>query len=263
MYEMKVFKNVEFGQIRTVEVQDKVMFCGSDVAKALGYARPNDAISSHCRATVKYSTPISGKMQDVNYISEGDIYRLIIRSKLPSAEKFESWVFDEVLPSIRKTGTYSVNQQIDTTTLAIAKIIQAKDGLEQALAIKEYTDIVKQPLLKKIEEQAPKVELAEQVLLSNDTISMREMAVLATKNSIKIGRTKLFEFLRDKNLIDWQNVPYQSAMDRGLFEVIESSYKVGKTFHIKKTTRVTTKGQKAIISMLNKAKNQDNPIMGL
>lgn len=81
-------------------------FVAADVAKALGYARPNDAIAAHCRATVKRSTPISGKMQEINFISEGDVYRLITHSKLPAAEKFESWVFDEVIPSIRKTGGY-------------------------------------------------------------------------------------------------------------------------------------------------------------
>ena len=81
-------------------------FVAADVAKALGYAGPNDAIAAHCRATVKRSTPISGKMQEINFISEGDVYRLITHSKLPAAEKFESWVFDEVIPSIRKTGGY-------------------------------------------------------------------------------------------------------------------------------------------------------------
>lgn len=94
----------EFGAVRVLEEDGRTLFCGSDVAKALGYARPNDAIAAHCRATVKRSTPISGKMQEINFISEGDVYRLITHSKLPAAEKFESWVFDEVIPSIRKTG---------------------------------------------------------------------------------------------------------------------------------------------------------------
>lgn len=78
------------------------------MAKALGYANPNKAINDHCRAITKRSTPISGKIQEINFISEGDVYRLIAHSKLPEAEKFESWVFDEVLPSIRKQGKYEV-----------------------------------------------------------------------------------------------------------------------------------------------------------
>lgn len=94
MQEIKIFENADFGTVRTAEISGKPYFMANDIAKALGYSKPNNAISAHCRATLKYSTPISGKMQEVNFIPEGDVYRLIIRSKLPQAEKFESWVFD-------------------------------------------------------------------------------------------------------------------------------------------------------------------------
>lgn len=123
---IQIFRNKQFGSIRTIEENGKVLFCGSDVAKALGYARPNDAISAHCRATVKRSTPISGKLQDINFIPEGDVYRLITHSTLPAAEKFEKWVFDEVLPSIRKTGGYGnidINQIVAQTAAAVASEI--------------------------------------------------------------------------------------------------------------------------------------------
>ena len=112
MNQMEIFKNPEFGSIRVIEENGKYLFCGSDVAKALGYARPNDAVSRHCRATVKRSSPISGKLQEINFISEGDVYRLIVHSKLPSAERFERWVFDEVLPSIRKHGAYVTQEKL-------------------------------------------------------------------------------------------------------------------------------------------------------
>ena len=101
---VKVFENKEFGTVRTIEDGDKVLFCGSDVAKALGYTNPNKAINDHCRAITKRYTPISGKTQAINFIPEGDVYRLIVRSKLPEAEKFEKWFMEEVLPTIRKTG---------------------------------------------------------------------------------------------------------------------------------------------------------------
>lgn len=116
MNEIEIFKNEEFGEVRTIEKNGSVLFCGSDIAKALGYARPNDAISAHCRATVKCSTPISGKIQDINFIPEGDVYRLIAHSKLPAAERFERWVFDEVLPSIRKNGGYISNADLMVNT---------------------------------------------------------------------------------------------------------------------------------------------------
>ena len=104
--EIEIFKNDEFGEVRTLLINDKPYFMANDVAKALGYAKPNNAVSTHCKATLKQGIPISGKIQEVNFISEGDVYRLIMKSKLPSAEKFESWVMDEVLPTIRKHGGY-------------------------------------------------------------------------------------------------------------------------------------------------------------
>lgn len=85
----------------------KMYFAGSDVAKALGYAIPHKAVQTHCKGVLKWNIPTNSGNQDVLFITEGDIYRLIMKSKLPSADKFESWVMDEVLPSIRKTGSYN------------------------------------------------------------------------------------------------------------------------------------------------------------
>lgn len=112
MNELQIFSSPEFGELRTIEEGDKVYFVASDVAKALGYKRPADAVSAHCRYTVKRSIPHpqgKGTLQ-MNVIPEGDVYRLVAHSELPSAEKFESWVFDEVLPAIRKTGGYHIPQ---------------------------------------------------------------------------------------------------------------------------------------------------------
>lgn len=110
MSEIKIFENTEFGSVRTIEENGKVMFCGKDVALALGYSNSKDAISRHCKGVVKHALPTTGGIQKMNFISEGDIYRLAAKSELPGAEKFESWIFDEVLPSIRKTGSYQVAQ---------------------------------------------------------------------------------------------------------------------------------------------------------
>ena len=106
MNELQIFNSGEFGEIRTVEINGKPYFVGTDVAKALGYNNPRDAVSRHCKGVVKRDTPTSSGIQSMSYINEGDLYRLIMKSKLPSAEKFESWVMDEVLPTIRKTGSY-------------------------------------------------------------------------------------------------------------------------------------------------------------
>lgn len=105
---LEIFKNEEFGEIRTIEEAGKILFVASDVAKALGYANTRDAVIRHCKGVVKHDTLTKGGKQTINFIPEGDVYRLITHSKLPTAEKFESWVFDEVLPTIRKTGSYVV-----------------------------------------------------------------------------------------------------------------------------------------------------------
>lgn len=106
MNELQIFNSGEFGEIRTIEIDGKPYFVGTDVAKALGYNNPRDAVSRHCKGVVKRDTPTSSGIQSMSYINEGDLYRLIMKSKLPSAEKFESWVMDEVLPTIRKAGSY-------------------------------------------------------------------------------------------------------------------------------------------------------------
>lgn len=137
MHELQIFNNEEFGQIRTVEIDGKPYFMASDVAKALGYTNPNKAINDHCRAITKRSTPISGKMQDVNFIGEGDMYRLITHSKLESAERFESWVFDEVLPTLRKTGRYEM-PNLSTEMKAILMIDQKQVKMEQRMDKLEY-----------------------------------------------------------------------------------------------------------------------------
>ena len=107
MNELMVFNNPEFGTIRTIEESGKVLFCGNDAAKALGYKRPKDAVSAHCKGAVKRRTLTKGGEQEMLFIPEGDIYRLAAKSELPRAERFESWIFDEVLPSIRRAGSYS------------------------------------------------------------------------------------------------------------------------------------------------------------
>ena len=91
---IEVFKNEQFGEVRTILEGETLLFCGSDIAKALGYARPGKAIIDHCKGVLKRDTLTSGGMQSLSYIPEGDVYRLIVHSKLPAAEKFEHWLFE-------------------------------------------------------------------------------------------------------------------------------------------------------------------------
>ena len=135
MNEIQIFNNPQFGEIRTLEEKGKVLFCAKDVALALGYKDPTNAIKLHCRGVVKRhlgvqtgiradGTPAMQKVE-MNFIPEGDIYRLAAKSELPGADKFESWIFDEVLPAIRKTGTYTIPDK-SRESLAEAKLLNAR-----------------------------------------------------------------------------------------------------------------------------------------
>lgn len=115
MNQMEIFKNPEFGSVRVIDEDGKYLFCGMDVAAALGYSNPRDAIARHCRCVVKRDVPHPqnpDRKISMTFIPEGDIYRLIVHSKLPSAERFERWVFDEVLPSIRQHGAYLTREKL-------------------------------------------------------------------------------------------------------------------------------------------------------
>ena len=103
---LEIVENEEFGRVRIIYHDIAYMFAGKDVAKALGYKRPENAVTQHCKGILKLGIPSAGGVQETRFITEGDVYRLIIRSKLPGARRFEKWVFDEVLPGIREKGMY-------------------------------------------------------------------------------------------------------------------------------------------------------------
>ena len=108
--QVEVFNNDEFGQLEVAYINGKVYFPATQCAKVLRYNNPQQAIRLHCKGVLKISTPSNGGSQQANFIPEGDLYRLIVRSKLPAAEKFETWVFDDVLPTLRQTGNYSTSK---------------------------------------------------------------------------------------------------------------------------------------------------------
>lgn len=112
MNQIEIFKNAEFGSVRIIEDGDRYLFCGIDVAKALGYAKPRNAINAHCKGALKRGSLTAGGVQELIFIPEGDVYRLIVHSKLPSAQRFEKWLFDEVMPCIRKHGAYITKEKL-------------------------------------------------------------------------------------------------------------------------------------------------------
>lgn len=218
MNEIQIFKNEDFGTIRTIEENGKIIFCGNDVATSLGYTNPQKALKDHCRedgVTFRSVIDSVGRTQQAKFIDEGNLYRLITHSKLPSAERFEKWVFDEVLPSIRKHGAYMTEQTIEQALVNPDFLIRLATNLKAEQDKRKELEAEKQALL-------PKAEFYDAVAGSRDAIEMQHVAkVLGIKG---MGRNNLFEFLRNKGILDRQNIPYQKYVDAGYFRVIEQKW---------------------------------------
>ncbi|BBF41965.1 phage antirepressor protein [Lachnospiraceae bacterium KM106-2] len=184
MNELQIFKCAEFGTVRTAVINGKPYFCGSDVAKSLGYSNANDALKRHCKAIVKHDTPISGKLQAINFIPEGDIFRLATHSKLPDADKFESWVFDEVLPSIHRKGGYISRQeeltpeQIMAQAVIVAQnVIAAKEEKILQLNSKNERLMSENTIQKQvIGELKPKADYTDSILQNKGLVTITQIA---------------------------------------------------------------------------------------
>ena len=242
---VKTFVNEEFGSVRTIEENGKILFCGSDVAKALGYRRPKDAITAHCKGAVKRRLLTNGGAQEMKMISEGDVYRLISHSRLPSAEKFESWIFDDVLPTIRRTGGYVSNEE-----MFIENYLPFLEEPYRNLSRLQMTAIKK--LNERIRHDQPLVDFANQVAGTENLIDMNAMAKLAADEHFKIGRTRLFRWLKYMGVLMANNLPYQQFIDRGYFAVKESVFEVDGMKKTYQQTLVTGKGQRFVINLLKK-----------
>ncbi|MDU7718816.1 MAG: phage antirepressor KilAC domain-containing protein [Cutibacterium avidum] len=247
MTDIQRFAHDQFGTIRTVtDEQGRTLFCGRDIATALGYENPAKAVRDHARqdgGPIRYPIVDSlGRTQEAIFISEGDLYRLIASSKLPAAQAFESWIFDEVLPSIRKHGGYLTDQKIED-------ILDNPDTIIE-LATKLKSERAKRAALEKQAAiDTPKARFADAVSASHTSILIGDLAKLLRQNGYKIGQNRLFEMLRRDGYLcsakgGMWNMPTQKAMDLNLFEVKETAI-VHSDGHvsISKTTKVTGKGQ--------------------
>lgn len=241
MNELQVFRNQEFGSVRTLTVNDEPWFVGKDVAIALGFKTPRDAIRTHVfeedKGVDSIVTP--GGKQQMTIINESGLYALVFGSRLPTAINFKRWVTSEVLPALRKTGNYQIKELSGQELMAKA-LIEA----QSVLAAKD----------KQIEEMKPKALFADAVATSHTSILVGELAKILKQNGIDMGQKRLFAWLREKGyLIKRQgtdyNMPTQKAMDLGLFEIKEGSYVNGSGVNITtKTPKVTGKGQQYFIN---------------
>lgn len=250
------FTSDEFGTIRTVEQDGKVMFCGKDVAEALGYSNASKAVRDHCRSDGGPNRyPIVdqlGREQQARFITEGDLYRLIASSKLPSAQQFESWVFDEVLPSIRKQGAYVYSDGTEPDDVLMAR------GLLAARTIIEKKNAVIEGQRREIDEMRPKALFADAVAASDGTCLIGELAKMLRQNGVQVGQNRMFEMLRRDGYLGKaggnRNVPTQRAMEMGLFRIKETAvtHSDGHVT-INRTPKVTGRGQRYFIDRYCKA----------
>lgn len=241
MNEIQIFNSPEFGQVRTLVIDNEPWFVGKDVAEVLGYANASKALKDHVEDEDKLNNDsLSSLGQRGGWlINESGLYSLILSSKLPSAKKFKRWVTSEVLPALRKTGQYQVKELSGSELMAKA-LIEA----QSVLAAKD----------KQIEEMKPKALFADAVATSHTSILVGELAKILKQNGIDMGQKRLFAWLREKGyLIKRQgtdyNMPTQKAMDLGLFEIKEGSYVNGSGVNITtKTPKITGKGQQYFIN---------------
>lgn len=254
MSNIEVFRNAEFGEIRTIVIDGEPWFVGKDIAEALGYAKPTDAVrkrvSDEDRGISKMETP-SGSQQ-MTVINESGLYSLILSSKLPSAKEFKHWVTSDVLPSIRKHGAYMTTKTIENVLTSPDFIIQLATQLKNEQEARKAAENKIEEQQLQLEEQKPKVEFANHVSESENLITMEYMAKLANDEHINVGRNKLFSWLREQKILKFDNVPYQNFIDKGYFKVRESTFRRNNKFFTQQTTFVTGKGQLYIIKKLKK-----------
>lgn len=249
MNDLQIFKNAEFGEIRTVIIENEPWFVGKDVAVILGYADPNKAIAMHVDEDDKLNDKSASSLGQRGgwLIKESGLYSLILSSKLASAKRFKKWVTSEVLPSIRKNGGYIAGQEhlSDDELMAKAVLVAQKK-------IEERDKVIEEQRLK-IEAAKPKTIFADAVSASNTSILIGDLAKLICQNGVQTGQKRLFEWMRENGYLiksgSSRNMPTQKAADMGLFEVKETTItNPDGSVRVTRTTKVTGKGQQYFIN---------------
>ena len=220
MNDIQIFENAEFGKVRTVMKDGEPWFVASDVCESLELSNPTVSINRlDGDERAKFNL---GRQGEANIVNEYGLYNLILGSRKPEAKKFKRWITHEVLPSIRKTGSYRVStleQQMAQGLLAAQKLLEEKD--------------------REIEIMQPKADFYDAVA---DSESLFSMAQVAKVLDMGIGRNKLFKKLRDWGVLDSRNNPYQRYVDAGYFKLVETHYMVNENSVVSETTYVKQKG---------------------
>ncbi len=241
MNQMEIFKNPEFGSVRVIEENGKYLFCGVDVAKALGYTKPQNAIDRHCPHALKRGIGVqTGKkadgtpavqMVEMLFIPEGDVYRLIVHSKLPSAERFERWVFDEVLPSIHQHGAYLTREKLWEVATSPEALLKLCSDL---LAEREKNAAL----------QADNARLQGKAIYYDLFIDLRHSTNLrTTAKELEVPERRFVRFLLERRYVyrtpSGCVLPYAKGSNEGLFCVKDFC----RNGHTGSYTLVTPKGK--------------------
>lgn len=242
MNEIQIFNNPDFGEVRTIDENGVVLFCGSDVAKCLGYDQPHKAIDRHCRCGTKCTVPhpqSRDKSIEMIFIPESDLYRLVFSSKLPSAEKFTEWVTSEVLPTIRKHGAYMTPETLQAAILNPDTMIQLCQQLKAEQDKNQRLQVINSRLTVDNQIMQPKAEYFDELVERNTLTNFRE-----TATQLGIKQKQLVDFLMEKKYIyrdkKGKLMPYAAKND-GLFEIKECFNE--KTQWSGTQTLVTPKGR--------------------
>ena len=265
MNTLQTFTSPDGSAIRMLNLDGAPHFVAKDVATALGYKDTVNAIKLHCKGVKKFHPlETAGGKQELRVIAEPDFYRLIAGSKLPNAQKFETWVFEEVLPSIRRTGGYMIDRPeetpeetmaralsiaADTLARREARIAQLEAEAHQTAQELAAADAVISTQHAELAQARPKAMFADAVANSDSCILIGELAKIICQNGYSIGQNRLFQWMRKNHFLTSLNRPTQRSMERGLFKLIERPImNADGSTRVVFTTKVTGKGQQYFIN---------------
>ena len=231
MNELQIFNSVEFGTIRTVQINNEPWFVAKDLTDKLGYANGRDAVALHVDEEDKSNVGISDGSQNRNMtiVNESGLYSLILSSKLQTAKNFKHWVTSDVIPQIRKTGGYKLPE---TYVEALEQLLTTAKENERLVNENETFKAEREILL-------PKAEFFDAVTDSKQAIAIGDVAKVL---DMGVGRNKLFEILRETKVLMPDNRPYQKYIDAGYFRVVEQKYQKNGDTYINLKTLVFQKG---------------------
>ncbi len=248
MNDIQIFSNPQFGEIRiTISEDDKPMFCLADVCKALEISNVGNVKQRLSEKGIRnMDTLTAGGVQSMTYINEANLYKCIFQSRKPEAEKFQDWVYEEVLPSIRKHGVFATPQTIDNLLADPDNAIKVFQTLKEERQLRQIAEA-------KIKADAPLVGFANALMTAKTSCLIGELAKIISQNGCSIGQNRLFEWLRDNGYLgkhgERRNIPNQQYVEMGLFE-IKKGVRSGNdgVLYETKTPKVTVKGQSYFIN---------------